>query len=114
MQMVLYNCITLRLGGGRPTADNLREVKYVLAPLFRQQMVHEVTFPRSPLLALLQVKFVGILLPRLRELRPSPLKGDATIAELATFSDDDFFRFVDNLLGAGDFCVQHRDRVIIL
>lgn len=108
MQMVLYNCITLRLGGGRPTAANLRDVKDVLVPLFRQQMVHEATFPRSSLLALLKCKFVGILLPRLRELRENPLKGDATIAELATFSDDDFFRFVNNLLGAGDFCLHHR------
>ena len=98
LQMILYNCITLRLGGGRPTAANLREVKDILVPLLRQQLVHEVKFPQSQLLALLKPKFLGILLPKLRDLKESRFQGDATIEEIASFSDDDYFRCAGQFL----------------
>ena len=97
LQMILYNCIAAQLCVGGPTAANLRKVKDVLVPLLRQQLVYEVKFPRAEVLVLLGLKYLGFLLPKLRDLPQSRFKGDATIAELASYSDDDFFRFV------GDF-----------
>jgi hypothetical protein len=41
LQMILYNCITLRLGGGRPTAANLREVHS--ADLYRRNRSGQVS-----------------------------------------------------------------------